>query len=278
MASSLSGAGSPLDVKGTSPLPINLPEIESLDMKARYHSPRYGGDFFDGVALDSRVVFLLTDIAGKRPETHAIAVEVQNVLRTRAEELFKHSDANESEGIAVLARDINHSLIEAAHGVRLAPAFLGCYNLTLNILTYHYAGHLLAMFHDTETTRVLEPSGIPFGLFTHSTYEPAVLAFDRHAKLLLVTKGITESEGITESQREPTMLDDKHIRILLENSTPDAASICEAVLGVADDSGDHPRSRLHDFFHRRNQNAGDDVTAVAMVRRGDAAGIVDSPE
>jgi serine phosphatase RsbU (regulator of sigma subunit) len=272
MASSLLGSGSPLGLKGPSLLPINLPEIESLDMKARYHSPRCGGDFFDGVALDSRVVFLLTDIAGNRPETHAIAVDVQHVFRTRAEELFKHSDANESEGIALLARDINHALIEAAHGVRLAPAFLGCYNLTLNILTYHYAGHLLAMFHDTEKTHVLEPSGIPFGLFSHSTYEPAVLGFGRHAKLLLVTKGVTES------QREPTMFDAEPIRVLLESSTPDAASICEAVLGAADDSGDHPRSRVYGFFHPRNQKNSDDVTAVALVRRGDAAGSTEPAE
>jgi serine phosphatase RsbU (regulator of sigma subunit) len=261
-----------LDLKGSSLLPINLPELESLDIKARYHSPRCGGDFFDAVTLDSRVVFLLMDIAGRRPETHAIAVDVQNVFRTRAQELFRHSDANESEGIALLARDINHSLIEAAHGVRLAPAFLGCYNLTLNILTYHYAGHLFAIFHDTEKTRVLEPCGIPLGLFTHSTYEPAVLGFGRHARLLLVTKGITES------QREATMFDDEHIRVLLENCTADAASICEAVLQAADNSGNHPRSRINDFFHPRNQKNSDDVTAVALVRRGDISGSGDSPE
>jgi serine phosphatase RsbU (regulator of sigma subunit) len=265
MASSTSGSGSPSELEGPSPLPINLPEIEGLDLKARYHSPRCGGDFFDGVVLDSRVVFLLTDIAGKRPETHAIAVDVQNVFRTRVEELFKHSDANESEGIALLARDLNHALIDTAHGVRLAPAFLGCYNLTLNILTYHFAGHLLAIFHDTETTRVLEPFGIPFGLFTHSTYEPTVIGFDRHAKLLLVTKGATES------QPEPATLDGEHLRVLLENSTPDAASICEAVLGAADDFEDQPRSRAYDFFHRRNKNS-DDVTAVALVRRDETSG------
>jgi serine phosphatase RsbU (regulator of sigma subunit) len=272
MASSLSGSGSPFGLRGPSPHPVNLPQIEGLDVKAQYHSPRCGGDFFDGVALDSRVVFLLTDIAGRRPETHAIAVEVQNVFRTRAEELFKHSDANESEGIALLARNINHSLMEAAHGVRLAPAFLGCYNLTLNILTYYYAGHMLAIFHDTEKTRVLEPSGIPMGLFTHSTYEPVVLGFDRHAKLLLVTKGITES------QQESTMFDDEHIRVLLENSTPDAASTCEAFLRAADDSGNHPRSRAYDFFHPRNQKNSDDVTAVALVRRGDTPGSAHPPE
>src|SRR5258708_25530033 len=182
MASSLSGSGSPPD---PSPHPVNLPHIESLDVAARYHSARCGGAFFDAVATDSRVIFLLTDIAGKRPETHAIAVDVQKAFRTRAHDLFKDSDANESEGIAILARDINRSLIDSAGGVRFAPAFLGCYNLTLNILTYHYAGDLLAVFHDGEETRVLKPDGIPMGLFTHRTYEPAGLRLPPPAQMRL---------------------------------------------------------------------------------------------
>jgi hypothetical protein len=208
------------------------------------------------------------DIAGRRPDTQAIAVDVQNVFRSRAEEVFKHADANESEGIALLARDINRALIEAARGVRFAPAFLGCYNLTLNILTYLYAGHFLALFHDAEKTRVVEPCGIPMGLFTHSTYEPAVLGFDRHAKLLLVTKGIAEG------QQGPTMFDDERIPLLLENSTAEAASICEAVLRAADDPENHPKARVHP----RNPKHGDDLTAVALVRRGDTPGNAEPPE
>jgi serine phosphatase RsbU (regulator of sigma subunit) len=239
-------------------------------------SPRCGGDFFDGVVLDSRVLFLLTDIAGKRPETHAISIEVQNVFRTRAREVFEHSDANESEGVALLARDINRSLMEAAHGVRFAPAFLGCYNLTHHILTYHYAGHIFAVFRDAEKTRVLEPRGIPLGLFTHSTYEPTVLAFDQHAKLLLVTKGTTEG------RQGAAMLDDERISLLLENPTADAASICEAVLRAADDSESHPSSRVRDLLRPRNQKDCEDLTAVALVRRGDtprsAHGGVHAPE
>jgi serine phosphatase RsbU (regulator of sigma subunit) len=262
-SSSQSELGSPSGPAGPSPHPVNLPQIESLDLKAQYHSARCGGDFFDAVALDSRVIFLLTDIAGRRPETQAIAVDIQNAFRTGAQELFKHSDTNESEGIALLARDVNRSLIEAAHGVRFAPAFLGCYNLTLHILTYHYAGHFLALFHDAEKTRVLEPCGIPLGLFTHSTYEPAVLAFNRRAKLLLVTKGVTEG------RREPAIFDDTRIPLLLENSTADSASICEAVLRTADDSGNHPRSRVHDFLHPHHQKQCEDLTVVAFVRRGD---------
>ena len=260
-------SGSPSGPSAPSPQPVNLPHIEGLDLQARYHPARCAGDFFDGVATDSRVVFLLTDIAGRRPETHAIAVEIQNVFRTRAHDLFEQSDTNESEGIATLARDINRALIEAAGGVRLAPAFLGCYNLTLNVLTYHYAGDLLAVFHDGKKARVLEPDGIPMGLFTHSTYEPAVLAFDHDARLLLVTKGIAESRRrsiIFAGERIPALLEDS----IAENSTMDSASeICDAVLRAADESGKRSGSRA--FLRPRNRKYRDDLTAVALVRRGD---------
>lgn len=244
-----------------SPHPVDLPEIEQIDLKARYQAARCGGDFFDAVALDSRVVFLLTDIAGRRPETHAIATQIQDVFRSRARGLFGDSGANESESIALLARDVNRSLIEAADGVRFAPAFLGCYNLTLHILTYHYAGHLLALFYDGEKTVALEPCGIPLGLFTHSTYEPAVLAFGVNAKLLLVT------EGGGEGQRGKTGLDEESMTLLLESSTAGAASLCGAVLREASDSGSHRRVRAYGFARSRKQKDCDDLTVVAIVRR-----------
>lgn len=257
------GAESPSGLTGRSPHPVSLPQFESIEFGVQYLSARCDGDFFDGVATDSRLVFLLTDIAGRRPETHAIAAEIQNVFRTRAQELFKLSDANESEGIAVLARDINRAVIEAAHGVRFAPAFLGCYNLDLNILTYHLAGHLLAVFHDGERARVLEPGGIPMGLFTHSTYEPAVLTFGQQAKLLLVTKGV--------SRGGPAVSDDGHIRRLLENSSTDSASeICESVLQAAYDSRNQS-SRVSGFLRPRDQKYRDDLTVVALVQRSSAA-------
>jgi serine phosphatase RsbU (regulator of sigma subunit) len=253
------GAGSAL---GPSPHPVDLPHIETLDLKAQYHSPRCGGDFFDAVVLGSRVVFLLTDIAGRRPQTHAIAIEIQNVFRTQAEEVFRDAGANESEGVALLARDINRSLIEAAGGVRLTSAFLGCYNLALNILTYQHAGHLLVLFHDGEKACVLEPCGIPLGLFTHSTYEPAVLAFEPHAKLLLVTKG-----GSTGGRRKAAMFDDERIRPLLEKFTTDAAFICEGVLQAASGPGKHSRAPVHNFLRSRSRRDCEDLTAVALVRR-----------
>lgn len=250
MASSRTESAAPFEPPDPTPVPVNLPQHEGLDLKARYHSERCGGDFFDALAIGPRVVFLLTDIAGKPPEANAIAFEVQNAFRTRAQQLFEPPGINESESIALLARDVNRSLIQAARGVRSAAAFLGCFNLTLGVLTYHHAGHILAAFHDAESARVLEPGGIPLGLFTHSTYEPALLAFGRGAKLLLVTKGISES------RRGTAGFGNERLKQLLESSSTDsAAEICEAVLRDADD-----------FLHARKPRRCDDFTAVTLVR------------
>jgi serine phosphatase RsbU (regulator of sigma subunit) len=249
-------------VTGPAPCPVNLTQLKGLDLSARYHSDRCGGDFFDGLAIGDRLVFLLTDIAGTRSEAHAIAAEAQVVFRQRAQELFWSPGANESDAIATLAHDVNRSLIEAADGVRFAPTFLGCFNLTLGILTYCNAGRVLAVFRDAQSVQVLERGGVPLGLFTHVTYEPAVLAFEPQDKLLLVTKGVTES------RRGAREFGAKRVERLLEHSHGEPASeLCNAVLRQAYDFGNHPWSRVYDFLHSRKPRSHEDMTAVALVRR-----------
>jgi serine phosphatase RsbU (regulator of sigma subunit) len=256
MASSVTSVG----IAGPAPCPVDLMQLERLDLSARYHSDRCGGDFFDGIAVGSRLVFLLTDIAGPRSEAHAIAAEAQVAFRQTARELFSAVDANESEAIAALAHEVNRSLIEAAKGVRFAPTFLGCFNLTLGILTYCNAGRVQAVFRDAESAHVLERGGVPLGLFTHVTYEPAVLAFEPGDKLLLVTKGVTESrQGAAEFGM-------KRVERLLERSNGDsAAEICDTVLREAYDFGNHPWARVYDFLRARKRSH-EDLTAVALVR------------
>lgn len=255
-------SGSPSKLTRPTPHPANLPPLEGLDLKARYYSDRCYGDFFDGVVIGSRVVFLLTDIAGTRAEAFPIAVEVQKVFRARARELFGASGANESEGIALLARDVNRSLLEAAQGVRFAPAFLGCFNLVLGVLAYHNAG-ILAVFHDTANSHVVDQGGIPLGLFSHSIYEPAFLAFKPGSKLLLVTKGVADR------QRGATTFGSERIGRFLESSGFDSASeICETVLREAYAFGHHAWSRVYDLLHPSQRPNGDDLTAVVLVRPG----------
>ena len=66
------------------PYPADLTKLDGLDLMARYHAGRRGGNFFDGLATGQRVVFLLTDIAGAHAEARALAVDVQTAFRQYA--------------------------------------------------------------------------------------------------------------------------------------------------------------------------------------------------
>lgn len=242
-------------------MPFDLTSLYGLDVSARYYADRTGGDFFDAVTVGARLIFLLTDIAGARSETQFIAAEAQIAFRQTACRLFGPAEANESEAIAALAHEVNRAFIEAAKGVRFAPTFLGCFNLTLGIMTYCNAGRIVAVFGDASSAYVLERGGVPLGLFTHVTYEPAVLAFQPGDKLLLATKGVTES------RRGATEFGVKRMERLLERSNGhSAARICDTLLREAYDYGNHPWARIYELLHARKKRTRDDLTAVAIVR------------
>jgi serine phosphatase RsbU (regulator of sigma subunit) len=244
------------------PLSVHWSRLDGVDLHARYHSECRRGDFFDGLPVGQRVLFLLTDIAGTRVQAHEVALAVQRVFRQRAEELFEGSDVNESDAIAELAHEVNLSLIEAADGVRFAPTFLGCFNGKLGILTYCNAGSLLALFRDGGNVRVLESSGMPLGLFTHTTFEAMILAFQEGDALLITTKGVTESK------RGGAEFGVERVARLLGNSTAESASeIGDAVLREAYEFANHPWGRLLGFFQRRTRCGQEDLTALALVRR-----------
>jgi serine phosphatase RsbU (regulator of sigma subunit) len=259
-------ASSPTDpaprppVPGSDLLPVDWLKLDGVDLRARYHSECRGGDFFDALAIGHRVLFLMTDIAGARSQAKQVALVAQNVFRQRAGEFFVGSEVNESDAVAALAHAVNLSLIEAAHGVRFAPTFLGCFNRVLGILTYCNAGSLLALFRDGGNVRVLESTGMPLGLFTHTTFEAVVLAFQEGDSLLLVTKGVVESgRGADEFGVERVE------RLLKESTVESASEICNTVLQQAYDFANRPWSRVLGFLQSGKRQ--DDLTALALVRR-----------
>jgi serine phosphatase RsbU (regulator of sigma subunit) len=241
-------------------LPVDWSRLDGVDLHARYYSECRGGDFFDALAIGHRVLFLLTDIAGPRLQAKQVALAAQTVFRQRGQELFAGSEVNESDAMAALAHAVNLSLIEAAHGVRFAPTFLGCFNRMLGILTCCNAGSLLALSRDGGNVRVLESTGMPLGLFTHTTFEAVVLAFQEGDSLLVVTKGVVESgRGADEFGVE-------RVERLLKISTVESASeICDTVLQQAYDFANHPWSRVLGFLHPAKRQ--EDLTALALVCR-----------
>ncbi|HWC16327.1 MAG TPA: SpoIIE family protein phosphatase [Terriglobales bacterium] len=176
------------------PRPTVLPAKNGLTGSALYRHSRLGGDFFDFVPISpTRVLFLLSDIAGKRDEALHIAAILQDALLERAPALLKDEDANLSDGVTELALDLNRTIIQAAGGVRPAPTFIGCLDEQFGLIHYISAGHPPAYIcSDGEITQ-LDPTGLPFGLFSHATHDAAVSVVPPGSSVVLVSKGVVES-------------------------------------------------------------------------------------
>jgi serine phosphatase RsbU (regulator of sigma subunit) len=242
------------------PLPAVLLPVHGLDIQARYHSARTGGDFFDAAAAGPHVVFLLTDIAGARAEAHTIASAAQETFRLLVPQLFSDEVINMMDRLATLAHEINLAIYNAAGGSRLAPTFLGCFNLPLGLLAYINSGGQPAIFRDSDGTRILGHVTMPLGLFTHLTYEPAIQAFEPGARLLLVTKGILEARR----SREQFGVD--RAVTLLENLAPGTAlDLSNATLKEAHEFTKPPWYRFARLPFSKPEEI-DDLTAVALVR------------
>ncbi len=216
------------------PLPTALPPLKELDLHARYFSSRTGA--------------------------HTIASATQDVFRHRVPQLFSTEVINMMDTLATLAHEINQAIYEAAGGSRLAPTFLGCYNLPLGLLAYINSGGQPAIFRDNDGTRVLGHVTMPLGLFTHLTFEPAIQAFEPGARMLLVTKGILET------QRGREQFGVERATAVLQNIPNGSASdLCNVTLEDANEFRKPPWYSPERLPFAKPQPA-EDLTAVALVR------------
>jgi len=242
------------------PLPTALPPLKGLDLHSRYYSSRTGGDFFDAVAAGPHVVFLLTDIAGVRADAHTIAAVTQDTFRLRVPQLFATEVINMMDTLGTLAHEVNKAIYDSSGGSRLAPTFLGCFNLPLGVLAYINAGGQPAIFRDNDSTRVLGHATMPLGLFTHLTFEPAIQAFEPGARMLLVTKGILEA------QRGREQFGVERVTAVLENVPHGPAfDLCGVTLEDAHEFRKPPWYSPERLPFVKPQRI-DDLTAVALVR------------
>lgn len=237
---------------GQGPLRTELDRVSGLDFDAQYSTERTGGDLFDAVRVGPRVAFFLSDIAGRRPELDPIAAAMQEAFRLSSAELFGTSDTNLMEGTEMLVQAINHALIAAAKGARFAPTLVGCYDVQLGVLAYINAGGQTALIHDSEGTRALPNVCVPLGLFTHSTYDASMQAFEPGAMLLVATKGVTESMGSS----------GRLIEVLVQSRDELASGVCRGVLEAAQRS----QKRRWGWLPFRGKRVREDMTALAMVR------------
>jgi serine phosphatase RsbU (regulator of sigma subunit) len=178
------------------PAPAKFPELPTLRVGALYRGARVGGDFFDFIQVgSSRLLVLLLDIAGKREEALHIAAAIQDVFHGGAD-LFYADDVNEPVAVISMLLDINRAIMDAAGGVRCAPAFLGCYNEVLGTCCYVNAGHTPALLKSADGNIVtFDANGLPLGLFSHATHDAQLCVMDHGSALVLVSRGLIEAKA-----------------------------------------------------------------------------------
>jgi len=235
------------------PVPTVFPKIEGVDMAAVFVGKRLAGDFYDSIRVNpERVLFGMLDVAGRREDTRALLVAAQEIFRNSGAELFARTDINESDAMTELSLRINRHLIEISADVHSCPAFIASYHEKFGTLCYTNAGHTPALLRDATGISELRSTGLPLGLFSHATCDAPIVALEKGADLLLVSRGVIECNGHHDKADEEFTLE--RVKDLLQAAAPTTAeSLCKSVLtAVAEFTGNAPVC--------------DDRTALAVVR------------
>lgn len=233
------------------PLRSDTPMLRHAEIAAVYTGQRVAGDFYEFLRVGpSRMLFVLLDIAGLRADTRKILIAVQKTFRTLAPELLSGEDLNETTAMIELCHAMNLTILRG--GVRSCPAFLGCYNEDLGTVCYANAGHTPGLLRDRTGITLLEATGLPLGLFSHTTQSAGACHLVPGSALLVVSRGIVEAEyegadfGLDGAKRS-----------LQEATVPGARDLCLTILQAA--------RKCTPVTPTQN-----DLTTLALVRKASA--------
>jgi phosphoserine phosphatase RsbU/P len=225
------------------------PRLLDANLAAVYYGHRMGGDFYDFVRVSpTRVLFGLLDVAGRAEENQEILTAVQGTFREGGAELFAEEDVNPAEAMIELCLQINRTILKTAGKVHPCPAFAGCYDESIGTVVYFNAGHTPGLVRDRASVSELPATGLPLGLFSHTTCDASAVMLDPGSALLLVSRGIVEAK----CGGEELGLDSVKTGFERIGATS-AQEICHAVL-------DH----VQDFMCTPPTH--NDVTALALTR------------
>jgi len=176
------------------PVASAFPVLRDAEIAAVFAGQRSAGDFYDSIRVnESRVLFGLLDIAGRRAQNQDLLATAQSVFREVGSELLSPEEVNETDALTELCLQLNRAIINAA-GVHSSPAFAGCYNEELGTVCYFNAGHTPGLVRHSSDISELGATGLPLGLFSHTTADSFIIALEPGDALLLVSRGVVEAE------------------------------------------------------------------------------------
>lgn len=231
------------------PIAAEVPQLEQANLAAVYYGQRMGGDYYDFLRVSpTRVLFGLLDVAGRSEHNREIVTAAQSTFRTTGPAVFPKEDVNPADAMIELCLQINRAILKAAGRAHSCSAFVGCYDETVGTVVYFNAGHTPGLVRDVTGVSELPATGLPLGLFSHTTSDASTVFLAPGSALLLVSRGIVEAKcGDQELGLES-------IKNGFHKST--AASSKELCLSVLD--------RVQQFMSVPPTH--NDVTALALTR------------
>lgn len=172
-----------------------VPQLQDANMAAVFYGQRKGGDLHDFLRVSpTRVLFGLLDVAGRREENSHIVTAAQSTFRAVGSELFAKEDVNPADAMMEVCLQLNRTILSVAGRVHSCPAFAGCYDESLGTVVYFNAGHTPGLVRDHVGVSELPATGLPLGLFSHTTCDASTVFLHPGAVLLLVSRGIVEAK------------------------------------------------------------------------------------
>lgn len=246
------------------PIHAEVPQLQDANLAAVYYGQRIGGDAHDFVRVSpTRVLFGLLDVAGRFEDNREIVAAAQSTFRTAGTALFAEEDVNPAEAMIEVCLQINRTILKAAGRVHSCPAFAGCYDQTLGTVVYFNAGHTPGLVRDAAGVSEISATGLPLGLFSHTTCDASTVFLQPGAALLLVSRGIVEAKRGGQELGLESIKKGFH-----ETAAADATELCLSVL-----------DRVRQFMGTPPTH--NDVTALALTRhtaiKSASASRVDEP-
>jgi len=237
------------------PLHCDAPVLRHAEIAAMYTGQRVAGDFYEFLRVGpSRMLFVLLDIAGLRADTREILIAVQETFRTLAPKLFAGEDFNETTAMIELCHEMNRTVMRG--GLRSCPAFIGCYNEDLGTVCYANAGHTPGLLRDQTGITLLEATGLPLGLFSHTTQNATICHLVPGSALVAVSRGIIEADRVEADDEDAVFGLDGVKQSFLDATVLSAHDLCLSILQAAREFA----------LTAPTQN---DLTALALVRNAD---------
>jgi serine phosphatase RsbU (regulator of sigma subunit) len=177
------------------PVEAQVPQLQDANIAAVYYGQRMGGDLYDFVRVSpTRVLFGLLDVAGRAEQNREIVAAAQATFRSTGAERFGEEDVNPAEAMIEVCLQVNHTILKTAGRVCSCPAFAGCYDESLGTVVYFNAGHTPGLVRDGGGVSELPATGLPLGLFSHTTCDASTVLLSPGAAMLLVSRGIVEAK------------------------------------------------------------------------------------